>query len=139
MPLSPDVLRARIDLRVCELRLLAAGVMTGRSAEDVRSIIGVIEEAKEGSAWSSAMPRRSYSPREYPAVDSTRAALAGSWRRARLTTSRARLEPRGSNRHDREKTGGRGGEIAPEPTGHGLPLGKCEAYNRVYDQRCGSS
>src|SRR5262249_17204824 len=21
-------------------------------------------------------------------------------------------------------------EIAPEPTGHGLPLGKCEAYNR---------
>ena len=20
-------------------------------------------------------------------------------------------------------------EIAPEPTGHGLPLGKCEAYN----------
>jgi fructose-1,6-bisphosphatase/sedoheptulose 1,7-bisphosphatase-like protein len=30
-------------------------------------------------------------------------------------------------------------EIAPEPTGHGLPLGKCEAYNRVYDQSCGSS
>ena len=27
-------------------------------------------------------------------------------------------------------------EIAPEPTGHGLPLGKCEAYNRVYDQSC---
>ena len=26
------------------------------------------------------------------------------------------------------------GEIAPELTGHGLPLGKCEAYNRVYDQ-----
>ena len=25
-------------------------------------------------------------------------------------------------------------EIAPEPTGHGLPLNKCEAYNRVYDQ-----
>jgi len=25
-------------------------------------------------------------------------------------------------------------EIAPEPTGHGLPLDKCEAYNRVYDQ-----
>src|SRR5262249_43906913 len=25
-------------------------------------------------------------------------------------------------------------EIAPELTGHGLPLGKCEAYNRVYDQ-----
>jgi hypothetical protein len=22
------------------------------------------------------------------------------------------------------------GEIAPEPTGHGLPLSKCEAYNR---------
>jgi hypothetical protein len=33
----------------------------------------------------------------------------------------------------------RGCEIAPEPTGHGLPLGKCEAYNRVYDQSCGSS
>ncbi len=32
-----------------------------------------------------------------------------------------------------------GGEIAPEPTGHGLPLGKCEAYNRVYDESCGSS
>jgi hypothetical protein len=32
-----------------------------------------------------------------------------------------------------------GFEIAPEPTGHGLPLGKCEAYNRVYDQSCGSS
>ncbi len=25
-------------------------------------------------------------------------------------------------------------EIAPEPTGHGLPLIKCEAYNRVHDQ-----
>ena len=25
-------------------------------------------------------------------------------------------------------------EIAPELTGHGLPLAKCEAYNRVYDQ-----
>jgi len=25
-------------------------------------------------------------------------------------------------------------EIAPELTGHGLPLIKCEAYNRVYDQ-----
>ena len=30
-------------------------------------------------------------------------------------------------------------EIAPEPTGHGLPLSKCEAYNRVYDQRSRSS
>ena len=30
-------------------------------------------------------------------------------------------------------------EIAPEPTGHGLPLSKCEAYNRVYEQSCGSS
>jgi transposase len=29
-----------------------------------------------------------------------------------------------------------GGEIAPEVTGHGLPLSKCEAYNRVYDQPC---
>ena len=27
-------------------------------------------------------------------------------------------------------------EIAPEVTGHGLPLSKCEAYNRVYDQPC---
>jgi hypothetical protein len=27
-----------------------------------------------------------------------------------------------------------GREIAPELTGHGLPLSKCEAYNRVYDQ-----
>ena len=26
------------------------------------------------------------------------------------------------------------GEIALELTGHGLPLSKCEAYNRVYDQ-----
>ena len=25
-------------------------------------------------------------------------------------------------------------EIAPERTGHGLPLSKCEAYNRVYDR-----
>ena len=25
-------------------------------------------------------------------------------------------------------------EIAPELTGHGLPLSKCEGYNRVYDQ-----
>ena len=25
-------------------------------------------------------------------------------------------------------------EIAPELTGHGLPLSKCEAYKRVYDQ-----
>jgi hypothetical protein len=29
---------------------------------------------------------------------------------------------------------GRHREIAPELTGHGLPLSKCEAYNRVYDQ-----
>src|SRR5262245_2248266 len=28
---------------------------------------------------------------------------------------------------------GRAVEIAPELTGHGLPLSKCEAYNRVYD------
>jgi len=25
-------------------------------------------------------------------------------------------------------------EIAPEPTGHGLPLSKCEAYNHVCEQ-----
>ena len=30
------------------------------------------------------------------------------------------------------------GEIAPELTGQGLPLSKCEAYNRVYDQHLGS-
>jgi hypothetical protein len=30
-------------------------------------------------------------------------------------------------------------EIPPEPTGHGLPLIKCEVYNRVYDQRSRSS
>lgn len=30
-------------------------------------------------------------------------------------------------------------EIAPELTGHGLPLSKCEAYNRVYEQPYGSS
>jgi hypothetical protein len=29
-------------------------------------------------------------------------------------------------------------EIAPELNGHGLPLNKCEAYNRVYDQPYGS-
>jgi transposase-like protein len=29
-------------------------------------------------------------------------------------------------------------EIAPEVTGHGLPLSKCEAYNRVYDQHPGT-
>src|SRR5262245_57946354 len=29
-------------------------------------------------------------------------------------------------------------EIAPEPAGHGLPLSKCEAYNRVYEQSYGS-
>ncbi len=34
---------------------------------------------------------------------------------------------------------GRNAEIAPEPSGHGLPLSKCEAYNRVYDQRSRSS
>jgi hypothetical protein len=27
------------------------------------------------------------------------------------------------------------GEIAPELTGYGLPLSKCEAYNRVYEQQ----
>ena len=32
-----------------------------------------------------------------------------------------------------------GGEIAPEVTGHGLPLSKCEAYNRVYEQHYRSS
>jgi hypothetical protein len=26
------------------------------------------------------------------------------------------------------------GEMAPKLTGHGLPLSKCEAYKRVYDQ-----
>jgi hypothetical protein len=31
------------------------------------------------------------------------------------------------------------GEMAPELTGHGLPLIKCEAYNRVYEQHYGSS
>ena len=30
-------------------------------------------------------------------------------------------------------------EIAPEPAGHGLPLSKCEASNRVYEQSSGSS
>ena len=30
--------------------------------------------------------------------------------------------------------GGTNTEIAPELTGHGLPLSKCEAYNRVYEQ-----
>ncbi len=30
-------------------------------------------------------------------------------------------------------------EVAPEVTGHGLPLSKCEAYNRVYDQPYGPS
>jgi hypothetical protein len=30
-------------------------------------------------------------------------------------------------------------EMAPELTGHGLPLIKCEAYNRVYEQHYGSS
>ena len=35
--------------------------------------------------------------------------------------------------------GGLTDEIAPEPTGHGLPLSKCEAYNRVYDQHSRSS
>jgi predicted naringenin-chalcone synthase len=30
-------------------------------------------------------------------------------------------------------------EIAPELTGHGLPLSKCEAYDRVYDQSFGSN
>jgi hypothetical protein len=25
-------------------------------------------------------------------------------------------------------------EIAPERTGHGLPLSKCEGYNRVYNE-----
>jgi hypothetical protein len=39
----------------------------------------------------------------------------------------------------RQKNGDSAGEIAPEPTGHGLPLGKCGAYDRVYDQSCGSS
>jgi hypothetical protein len=28
-------------------------------------------------------------------------------------------------------------EMAPEPTGHGLPLSKCEPYNRVYEQPYG--
>ena len=37
------------------------------------------------------------------------------------------------------KSVGNKDEIAPELTGHGLPLRKCEAYNRVYEQRCGSS
>jgi hypothetical protein len=34
-------------------------------------------------------------------------------------------------------TGWKEGEIAPELTGQGLPLSKCEAYNRVYDQHLG--
>ena len=36
-------------------------------------------------------------------------------------------------------TAGQGTEIATEPTGHRLPLSKCEAYDRVYDQRSRSS
>lgn len=31
-------------------------------------------------------------------------------------------------------TASKAAEVAPELTGHGLPLTKCEAYNRVYDQ-----
>jgi hypothetical protein len=38
-----------------------------------------------------------------------------------------------SNRIERNARG----EIAPEPAGHGLPLSKCEAYNRVYEQSYG--
>jgi len=45
-------------------------------------------------------------------------------RNHRLTFPRKKLE-RLKNEPD---------EIAPELTGHGLPLSKCEAYNRVYDQ-----
>lgn len=39
----------------------------------------------------------------------------------------------------RDKVGQWVREIAPEVTGHGLPLSKCEAYKRVYDQPYGSS
>ena len=27
-------------------------------------------------------------------------------------------------------------EIVPETSGHGLPVSKCDVYNRVYDQPC---
>jgi SAM-dependent methyltransferase len=38
------------------------------------------------------------------------------------------------NQQFRRDVFAKGTEIAPELTGHGLPLSKCEAYNRVYDQ-----
>jgi len=36
------------------------------------------------------------------------------------------------------RVSGYGGEIAPELTGQGLSLRKCEAYDRPYDQPLGS-
>src|SRR5262245_22085532 len=67
--------------------------------------------------------------------------------RVRTGEGRVRAKARGVhfgrpfklNRHQRREAIARRDEIAPEPTGHGLPPGKCEAYNRVYDQSCGSS
>ena len=61
----------------------------------------------------------------HPACPSARAPAHPAYRRGGITARiRCRVGPGGT---------------APEPTGHGLPLGKCEAYNRVYDQSCGSS
>jgi hypothetical protein len=49
----------------------------------------------------------------------------------RLPTNLVQMASPGSSR---ARGGGALSEIAPELTGHGLPLSKCEAYNRVYDQ-----
>src|SRR5262245_19868283 len=47
--------------------------------------------------------------------------------------------PRSNNEMHKPSHSGDVPEIAPEPAGHGLPLSKCEAYNRVYEQSYGSS
>jgi hypothetical protein len=63
--------------------------------------------------------------------------------RARVRIPKAQSTRLDSNRlsHDliQRPHSNYGLEIAPEPTGHGLPLSKCEAYNRVYEQPYGSS
>jgi hypothetical protein len=98
---------------------------------EIKTAFGPEDTAAMTTAFKEALKRLNVADRETPMATSVakkivRLAKRGECNPTRLTEgviSSFRANP----------------EIAPEPAGHGLPLSKCEAYNRVYEQPCGSS
>jgi hypothetical protein len=74
-----------------------------------------------------------------PQVDATRAPTIGSTGYEATGLAPPSMIAKGTGSVSVRKRRDCSPEIAPEPTGHGLPLSKCEAYNRVYEQPYGSS